>query len=120
MTVSIANPFLKTQRVRTCFEHHLIIVGLKKCRMALFKVLHYMLTGPPDIGKHTNIDIIARDDKAMRIAGIMKLGEGNHSKSPYLDRLISLEVNSILGFEVKPSILQRVAPLERKPAWAPR
>src|SRR5665213_1308832 len=66
------------KRIISTVKHLFIIIRFQKCRVALAEMVGYLLAGHTDIGKNAHLNIAARYDKAMGVAGIVQFGEGGY------------------------------------------
>lgn len=68
------------KRVIALFQHLIVIIGLEKCSVTLAEMMDHLFAGHTDIGKNANFNIAARNNKTMRVRGVVQFGEGRNKQ----------------------------------------
>lgn len=80
---------LEVSRISSFLQQLLLIIGLQKGRMALAEMANDVFTGSPDISEHPHVRALAGDEKTMRVASVMPLGESRDAEFPDPDGFIT-------------------------------
>src|SRR4029078_5998470 len=91
--MSFVTPYalFKVIRITSFFQHFIIVVGFKECRMTFTEMMDHIFTWNSDISKHAHVNPARGYNEAIWIRCIMMLRKRMNFQSPNQKRLVRLK-----------------------------
>lgn len=80
---------LQEVRVAALFQHDLVVISFEEGRVALLEMMNELIAGQADVRKHADprVRMVAGDDEAVRVRGVMMFRKSRDLQLPDLDGL---------------------------------